>query len=288
MTVLPPRVIGVSASAPPARCLTFDLQAQNPYSGQISFVELVVEIRIAGGPLLHDSCLGRLRHGTIPNILMVDGEKMMALELVVPMPAPVLAAIEAHRLGRDVEFEFRGNIEYSIAHVVGGGGHWSLGERRRANFGDPYGGLFRHTIPQSEWIKLLQQLRWSEVELLEVPRIVGNLASLSRAYKNLKEASDALRKNDVDVCMIKCRKAYEAAIRDLTGLDDTKAATEKLLDGMQVEKRAEINNLLLALAGLLHLARHERAQEIHFSRSEAIAALHISTAVIELFGSLGP
>lgn len=76
---------------------------------------------------------------------------------------------------------------------------------------DGHDGRIQWKIPQSEWVKLLPQLEWSEIELLELPReFLRSHPGLARARERLKDAETALARGDWEGVLQDCRKAYEA------------------------------------------------------------------------------
>jgi len=143
-----------------------------------------------------------------------------------------------------------------------------------------------YKIPQSDWIKALRGLNWSELDLIEIPaRARSDVPQLTRAFKRFDDAVDFYRRGDWEESMSSCRKAFAALIKDTKGTDDLsqgQSAFAALIS--DAEKARLLNELVKTFAPFLHLARHEQASPIKIEPKDAMLALHLTASALSYSG----
>lgn len=141
-----------------------------------------------------------------PGIVAANGP--VEVEIHAPFPPHVLADIERARAGGDAEIVIQGEIGFSHAHEGVVIGHAVLGETRFLGFGRNDAG-WKRTVGKSDWIKLLKELNWSQIGLLEVPL---DLRGRKDALLHLDRAQEHIAKGDWPEALGSCYKALEAAV----------------------------------------------------------------------------
>jgi hypothetical protein len=200
--------------------------------------------------------------------------------IVIPLPALTLQQIEQRREGTDLTLRISSRVRACPLHAHGD--TQVLGAPFETRFGDGHTGYFEYTISQSDWIKALRGLGWSELELLELPSAkITASPHLARAYKRFEEAQEFYRRGDWEETMINCRKVFEAIVKDTTGKDnllEAGAAFQVLIT--EPEKAKSINEVVKSFAPFLHLARHEQIPPVPIKPKDAMLALHVTGSVL--------
>jgi len=214
--------------------------------------------------------------------LVWGGDKRARGEIIIPLSGPVIAMIEASRNGGDLIFEIDSRVLLSKAVEGPPGLRSVLMAPTEGRFTIGIDSRIKHTIPQSEWIKLLRRLEWSEAELVELPvDLLRSEPRLARARERLRDAETSLARGDWEGVFQNCRKAWEAAARGLTGQKEHQSALPKLRsyfgEGLEAER---LNAVALEFGEFLHLGRHEQAGDVKIDRAHAILALRITTALL--------
>ena len=235
-------------------------------------------LRIAEGRLFYTM------HNLIEGALIWPNKQTLAT-IVIPLSSDALKQLEERRAGGDCALRI-----FSRLRVCK-----SLTEQQLAVLAVPFetrltsaqhGDHVEYTIPQSDWIKALRALNWSELDLIELPSITGTpLPQLVRAFKRFQEAQDFYRRGDWEETMSSCRKAIEAFIKDTTGKDDlaqAEAAFTALIP--QAEKARALNEFVKSFAPFLHLARHEQVPAIPIGAKDAMLALHVTASTLAYLG----
>jgi len=157
-----------------------------------------------------------------------------------------------------------------------------LGVPFETRFVNGYNDYIEYTISQSDWVKTLRGLAWSELELLELPSATITASPrLARAHKRFAEAQEFYRRGDWEETMTNCRKVFEAVIKDTTGKDDlseSEAAFQALIT--DPAKAKSVNDVIKSFAPFLHLARHEQRPPISIKPEDAMLALHITGSML--------
>jgi hypothetical protein len=202
--------------------------------------------------------------------------------IVIPLSPTALQQIEHRRAGKDLILKIGSRVRAFLLHEQGNMN--VLGTPFETQFDHGHTGSVEYKIPQSEWIKVLSGLAWSELELLELPSTkIATSPQLSRAYERFKDAEEFFHRGDWEESMASCNKAFEAMIKDATGEDDISSA--KALDALQSlvtapEKAVHINNIIKSFKPFLHMSRHEQKPPIPIKSKDAMLALHITGSML--------
>ena len=200
--------------------------------------------------------------------------------LVIPLNSETLARIEEERAGTDLTFRIESRVR--LCAVVQQGTEQLLGVPYETRFADG-----QYTIPQSDWIKILRGLNWSELDLLEIPSAaISASPNLARAYKRLEDGQNFYRRGDWEEAMSNCRKAFEALIKDTAGKDDLSQGLDaftRLIN--QKDKAEQINALVKTFTQFLHLARHEQHPAVPITRGDAQLAIQVTASTLGYIAS---
>jgi len=283
---LPLVVLNIHAEGPPKRKLELACHVTNPTSHDICILDAWVEVEVLQGLKIADGKIFQSMHRRIDPAAIPAGENGLGA-LHIELPDQVLQHIEERRAGGDVTIRISSRVLVAEVSVTDAGR--ALGEPYETSFGDEHTNWIEYTIPQSEWIKILKGLRWSELEILELPSgRLRSIPTLTRALDRFQDAQRCYRRGDWAECMLNCRKAFEATVKDTIGEDDMGKALKAFQELIGEGERADhINSIVKDLTGLLHLARHETYPAMLIKRADAQLALHISGALLVYLGSAG-
>jgi hypothetical protein len=143
-----------------------------------------------------------------------------------------------------------------------------------------------YSIPRSEWIRHLGEMKWGEILLLELPtegfQPYGELGDVS---KHLGQAQECLRSHDYEGVLTQCRKSIDAAskIEDLGNGTFNKAGWKELLERRYPDDQArqsEIDEYTKSLKTLLQDGPHVLGRTP--GRREAIFALSVVSSLFAL------
>ena len=208
------------------------------------------------------------------------------------MTTCVLQHIEEHRTGGDVKLQFQSRVlilkmpkvnysKFSEIEDIK-----TIGVPFETTFVGEDTDRFEYTIAQSEWIKMLRNLMWSELEILELPSSkLRSVQPLGRALKRFEDAQECYRRGDWEATMLNCRKVYEAIVQDHTGTHDMSQAeqvyTSLIGEGVKAER---FSSMARSLGNFLHLGRHENLPDVLISRADSQLALLLTGALLKYLG----
>jgi hypothetical protein len=128
-------------------------------------------------------------------------------------------------------------------------------------------------VPQSEWLKRLAEMEWSQTELFEVAATpLKTSEELKRALQLLHEAQQAMSQGHYNTVLAHCYSACESAAHRTAGGDDKKEGWRLLLEAAMPEseeKRKAMDDLIFKLTKYTQAGRHEGAATVPVSREEA-------------------
>jgi len=263
-------------------------EIRNPNPGALYIADAWLEIRLdgeRGGPLIADGRLFHPLYNMVDPAILWSGDSYKGLgEVTIPLSTSAIQSIENHRNGGDLALQIDSRILLCPVYEGPAGLKSVLSAPIESRFSlDGGDGRIKCKIPQSEWVKLLPQLGWSEIELLELPRdFLRSHPRLARARERLKDAETSLARGDWEGVLQDCRKAYEAGAIALTGEEDRQVALPKLKDHLGEGVKAEnLNALVLAFNKFLHLGRHEQPEPVAFDRADAVLTLRITASLLD-------
>jgi len=265
------------------RKLELECQIANPTQCDICILDAWVEVETLNGLKLAEGKLFKAMYNKVDPAIIPLGEKGLG-SFNIQLPAQALHDIEERRVDGDVKLIFSSRV--LVAKVNKVNDIKILEIPFEMFFGNSGNGRFEYLIPQSEWIKLLKNLHWSELELLELPasrlRIIPVLA---RSFSRFEDAQNCFRQLDWEETMLNCRKAFEAIVQDVSGVSDMRKSREVIISLVgEGDKAKRINELAKSLSNFLHLGRHENPPNISIKRSDAELALHLTGALLSYLG----
>lgn len=276
-------IVELRAERPPKRQLEISCNITNPASFDICIVDSWVKVEALNGLKLAEGRLFHSVHNRVdPAIIAARSDGLGAF--IIELPAVILHHIEERRAGDDIKLVFSSRVLVSEIHTVTG--VKVLGVPFETSFGNRHGDNFEYLVPQSEWIKALKGLGWSELEILELPasrlRCSPNTA---RALGRFQDAQECYRHGDWEETMLNCRKSFEAIVQDTTGSGEMRKAHQALESIVGEGKKADrLNEMIKALGGFLHLGRHEQLPSTPIKRTDAQLALHLTGGILTYLG----
>ena len=271
-------IVNVRASGPPNRKLEVSFRFRNPTEFTFTLLDVWISVTSIAGLELAEGRLLRI-HSHVVNA----GEEGYA-EIAVPLSSIALQHIENRRAGGDVDLRISSRV--LICQMRETNGHPIMAKPVQTYFDQGQRGYLEHTIPQSDWVKLLSSMQWSELELLEIPsRNLRSLPIPSRALKRFEDAQRHYRQGLWPETMASCRMVIEAFVKEVTGQDDM---TEALLAISELighgPKADTLDKLIRGFSPFLQLARHEQEPPISIGPADATLALRVTGSIIAFIG----
>jgi HEPN domain-containing protein len=280
---LPITIDTLYARGLPRRQLELSCTVKNPAPFDICILDAWIKVQAFTGLNLAEGKLFHPQYALASPAVTHSREECSGV-ITIELPPTVLHQIEARRAGGDITLRILSRVV--ACEVRTETGVTTLGTPLPTQFEDGHGGYFEHTIPQSEWVKVLRMLQWSEFELLEFPsRNLQVNPILARALKRLEDAQDCYRRGDWAESMGNCRKAFEALIKDVSGEDKMTGAPKAMRSLIDEEQKAEcIDRIVKELGDFLHLARHEQLPPVSIKPEDAEVALRLTGALLVYLG----
>lgn len=143
-------------------------------------------------------------------------------------------------------------------------------------------------VPQSEWVKRLREMEWSDVVLFEIPILpLKSCEKLVAALDLLRGAEGSLRGGDYKEVLANCSRALESAKQHFRTEGDGTKDFEALVSSVYLNegnKVGSVNAFIKALTGVAQFGRHESAPAVHVSREEAELVYASTVAFFSLLG----
>jgi hypothetical protein len=188
-----------------------------------------------------------------------------------------IQSIEDSRNG-DVFFEVKGSL--LVASDYAGG----AAAQREVAWDVPYlnnAYPIRLQIAQSDWVKLLDEMKFTHILLHEFPAPAFDPA-FARSAAYWTEAWNHHRKNEADSALMSVFKAFECLGFELLGT--TAASREQLVRSLLAnepkEKQDSFLEILDRLQIFMHLGRHAKGQPSRVNRNDSEMILLCSAAVL--------
>ncbi len=262
----------------PTHQLEISCRITNPAQHDLCILDIWARIEALSGLRLAEGKVFQTMYNRVDLAVIEAGKEGRAKCLIDLLPR-LLNELEQRRVGGDVTLHISSRILASVVHATT---NRPLGMPFETDFASRSDSQIEHRIPQSEWIRILTSIGWSELEILEVP--VNALRSdqrLQRAFGRFQDAQKCLRRGDWDETLLNCRKCFEAITQDLTGSEDMSKSQQALENLIADSHKTEyINNIVLHLSKFLHLGRHEQLSTISIGPSDARLALHLTGALL--------
>lgn len=281
---LPLTILENAAEPPPSRKLSLRCHVTNPEQFNICILDAWVRVVVLNNLVLTEGRIFQLLHNRVDSAIIPPGKEGLG-EFHIQLPAEVIHSVERQRAGGDVKLLFYSRV--IVSEVFSLNAVTVLRPPYETQFENKVAaGHFAHHIPQSEWLKLLKGLGWSELEILEIPsaRLRG-IPLLARALKRFEDAQQNYRNGDWDEAMMNCRKSFEAIIQHGGGELDMSKAHQVFASILgEGEKTDRFDKLAQALGNFLHLGRHENPPHVSIKRADAELALLLTGALLTYLG----
>jgi hypothetical protein len=285
VTPLRLKIVEVRAERPPRRQLEMRCHVENRGASAICILDAWLKIsvfqdlHIAEGRLFYPED-NRVAPASIQ--AKATGQGIIVIEL----PPPVPQRIERRRAGpNDLLLGMRSRVRVSEVSAETTG--HLLQVPFETCFTDGQGDYFEHRIPHSVWVRLLRDLEWSELELVEIPTMkLRTHPDMARALEFFAVAQECYRSGLWPDCVVNCRKVIEAMVKEVTGKDNMKEAL-KAIEALIGEgpKAVQLNDLLRSFNGFLHLARHPQLPPVEIQPNDATLVLHVTGAILSYLGT---
>jgi hypothetical protein len=280
---LPMSVLNLDAERPPKRQLEVSCRITNPASFDICILDVWAKVETLSGLKLAEGKIFQSMYNRIDPAVIPPGKDGLGA-IHIDLPMQVLHHIEERRAGGDVKLRLSSRVLVSEVLVVND--IKTLGVPFETQFGNDGTGRFDFLIPQSEWIKLLKGLAWSELEILEVPSSgLRSIPPLVRGLKRFENAQECYRNGDWEEAMLNCRKAFEAIVQDASGESNMSKAHQVFVSIIgEGDKADRFDKLAKSLGEFLHLGRHENLPHISIKRADSELALRLTGAMLAYLG----
>src|SRR6266478_5041119 len=178
----------------------------------------------------------------------------------------------------DVHFEMKGNLlvasDYKGGNVVPREVAWDCPQVNNAY-------PIRLQIAQSDWVRLLDEMKFTHILLHEFPAPAFHPA-FARSAAYWTEAWNHHRKNEPDSALMSVFKAFECLGFELLGT--TSADREQLVRSLLAHEPREKQDSFLEILGRLqifmHLGRHAKGQPSRVNCNDSEMILLCSAAVL--------
>ncbi len=238
-----------------------------------SFREISGQVRV-GSPRAAHNDLGK----TYPEVPLVMVAKQSSPELISPDIYSHLFYIDLDPFQIECIEDLRngGDLKFTL-HLSGiADGYWGPQSRTvqevhfRAN--------------QSDWIKVLGEMKYQEFLLFEIPIPPENASSeLKQAIQYLKQAKDHLLKGHYDEVVGKCRLVLESVTKGLKEESDVQTAINTYSNGRkEMTKNQRILFLREVARHVCHLPHHvsDDSSNVSYDRTDATCVLGVTAAVL--------
>lgn len=280
----PPLLLTIHRNQPygfPDRRIELFCSISHKHPGPLCLLDSWIEVTEAKGLRIAEGRLLSTQHSLIRGALLWPEETTPAT-LLIPMSSSVLRHIEERRAGGDCSWTITSRARTCKVFAE---------PEKPEVLGVPFETFFcssahsdrvEHVFPQSDWIKVLRNLNWSELELTELPSVNLAGSQFGRAVKRYEEAQDFYRRGEWEECMSSCRKVFEVLVKEVSGADDmsrSEAVFQQLVSGAAVKGKLA-NELVKAFTPFLHLARHEQAAPVSLGPKDAMLSLHFTWSIL--------
>lgn len=166
----------------------------------------------------------------------------------------------------DVHFEIKGNFLVASDYQSGNA------PRREVAWDVPYsnnGYPIRLKIAQSDWIKLLDEMKFTHTLLHEFPAPPYHPA-FARSAEYWRDAWEHHRKNEPDAALTQCFKAFECLGFELVGNPvSRRQLIQTLLAQEPAPKQEKFLEMLEKIQEFMHLSRHAGKQSAKVNRDDS-------------------
>jgi hypothetical protein len=278
-------IIGIFVKEPPNRALELRCKIKSDQNNDVVILQLWAKVRTTKYITLVDGqCFKYYDMPVIPR------QSPATLSIFIPLDEKILNSLEVSREGGDLHIEIESKIVAAPITQSPPPPGFSANEHqlmmRPVSFSLLHNGntTIAYRIPQSDWVKYLLQMQYSEIELFEIPvKPFSSDPELKRGLESLKKAQEQFRRGHWKETLHNCRMAFEAAAAEVGQTSDKKQNFQKLsgqLGGGEKSKR--LNDLIGTLSDYAQLGRHEDFPSVSINREDALAVLRLTLSVFDL------
>lgn len=278
-------ITGTFVKEPPNRALELQCKIKSDQNNDVVILQLRAKVRTTKYLTLIDGqCF---KYHDMP---VIPRQSSAVLSILIPLDERILNSLEASREGGDLHLEIESNIV--VAPITQSPPPIGFSANEHQLMMRPLSlSLFHngsasitYRIPQSDWIKYLFQMKYSEIELFEIPvKPFSSDPELKRGLELLQKAQEQFRRGHWKETLHNCRMAFEAAASEVGGTSDKKQNFQKLSDQLGGgEKSKRLNDLIGALSDYAQLGRHEDFPSVSINREDALAVLRMTLSVFDL------
>jgi len=166
----------------------------------------------------------------------------------------------------DVHFEIKGNLLVASDYQGGAATRPEVAwDMPQLNNGYP----IRLKIAQSDWVRLLDEMKFTHILLHEFPAPAYHPA-FARSAAHWREAWEHHRKSEPDAALTECFKAFECLGFDLLGsLVSRRQLIQSLLAQEPASKQEKFLEMLEKIQDFMHLSRHAGTQPAKVNRDDS-------------------
>jgi hypothetical protein len=232
---------------------------------KISVTDISGSLNVKGiGSLSQPTLVGRLivRHSSNSIIKTYEHVGNHHVDLEIELDSKRIEAIEQIRLGRDLTFSI--NL-YAIANQDG-------------NSEQLYRQAYELPVSQSDWIKILENIDYRKMVLLEIPIPAGENNSLFReAVTHLENAQKQMLHGHYREAVSACRDVLESLNRSIDEGEPAQASKKKR------DKRQRFLAIQTSLHELTHAAKHvdEITSLIEWNLADARASISLAATLLQ-------
>ena len=135
-------------------------------------------------------------------------------------------------------------------------------------------------IPQSDWVRLLDEMKFTHILLYEFPAPAYHPA-FARSAAHWTSAWEHHRKNEPDVALTECFKAFECLGFDLLGSTvNRRQLIQSLLAQESAPKQEKFLAMLEKVQDFMHLARHAGTHPAKVNRDDSEMVLLCAASLL--------
>jgi hypothetical protein len=253
----------------------------------INDINVILYIGDQRTPLTKDQ-VASYRYGSLNNIYPTHEQNQKEdIVLEIPLAAESLVEIETIRKGGDARFSL--TLSGMCSDYCGDAPPCDNKQLRRLLSREQLriNDRLSFTVPQSDWVKLLEKSNFGLYILLESPIISRDAdGSYMDVIELLKKSRDHLRSGNYSESVEKCREVIESVVNSKASYSFAKNIKALSLGG-DVSKNLKANNLkerfelvLNSTMNVAHLSAHAGGEK--FSYESASAVLIMTSSIVSL------
>lgn len=248
-------------------CLNFYIGLESDENVMVLEVGGEVRIRKNGAYLI----LGSLNPLITKTHLMTG--RRINFNVSFPLDYRRLEVIEEQRKGGDVWLVIDCHVLYlrmKPVRVL----HEAF-RHERVQIAQPATGGNNLKVPQSEWLKMLQEMGYERFRILEIPIPEPPTGTVIKAaLRHIEAARKSFDEGDYDDVLVDCRKALEVIKK---AISKNEIKLDAVLDSSE-SKTEKVKRLQAGLRDFLSLGPHELGAKI--DRRDAEMALHFTISYV--------